>query len=540
MSKSTNSSKKSNETCTEEMERSNSKQRGRRGNRNGKKKNNAGSSIQGQNPALSKKGRDNDPNWYFLDSGLANQAAAFSFDQFLGVETDMVRVSSKVTGTNAKYAKMAVPAIISARMSPSVGDTSSMQRGINLAGLRIYSELSAVNAKTTQYGPQDIIILLCAMGQLIAIMEHVRRAFGVAFTYNQRNRVLPKKLLYHMGLNPDTFLKSMANKRLEFNSLVTSVNQIPFLSNISYLWKCGTIYSKVYADSTSAMAQVMMMVPGTTWVLDEITSDTGSILKATGVPNEGSEWEEWVTLIQKMIDALLQSATLNYMYADILNYSSKKGAKLMYMDYLQEGYVVVPEYNRNFSLQFHNMVVIGPAIDATTDDPDSKPDNSVYANANINGVEYDPRFMIDAGLESCIIDSDLPEMDVVDRIEATRFQATTHYMGQLSGSSRGYGKATSLPDHYCNRMTIDDGVNGPTNIQTVNMVDTSTDGGWPVDAVAVTQFDWGPLVYVVESDSTGENNQLKLIGDVNYYTVLDDAWYNRVNDLGYIALFTLR
>lgn len=474
---------------------------------------------------LDSKGRDNDPNWYFLDSTVADQASSFSFDQYIGVPTTLT-VNAK-TGVNTEYT---MPSILVANVNPSPGDTSSIQMGINVAAMSTYTTLSSQNAKTTQYAPQDLTILILAIGEVISILEHIRRAFGVAFTYNQRNRNMPTILLDSMGFSHEDFLNNLAQHRLEFNSWITALNKLPFLSNINYLFKCAEMYQNVYADSDSGMAQIMFMRPGTTWVLDEKYDDNGSGLSTRTTPAAGSNanWSEWRKLVNEMLEALMTSSTLNYIYSDIINYSQKNGAKLLYLDYLREDYVVVPTYNRNFSLQMHNAVAIGmPMTEATA--PYTK-FNDVHCSVDKNTIVYNPVWGPTQTLSTPVVDFDTPSASVVDRIEATRYVSGLKW-AEGSDDESVY-TAAFLPDHYITSFLMYDKSNDPSGLIYNSLVTlpnpTSTANMEEyLPLFSITQFDWNPLLYLYST----ETKQISVLGDLNYYTTLDGEWFKRVNDL---------
>lgn len=521
------------------------------------KKNTAGymGSRSAENTTMSAKGRDNNPNWYFLDQSVAEMAAGFSFDQFVGVTPKFrTQFMNTETATASEVRSSArIPGMLVLEVNPCPGDTKSITTGINMASLKTYTSLSSMNAKTTNYAPQDITTLVLAMGELVSLLEHIRRTFGVAFTYNQRNRDLPYKLIHGMGFDPDDFLNNIAQHRLQFNSWITAINKIPFLDNIAYMYKCADMYQKVYTDSTSNMAQIVFMKPWSTWKINEKYNDQGTGLTTTNLPGpfaaSGNTWDVWANIVESMLDAFFTSTTYNYIYSDILNYSTKTGAKLMYMDYLTEAYAIFPEYNRNFMLQVHNATIVGaPSLGSV---PSHTAYNDVAPNVDKNIVDYNPAF-IPRGLGNALwllddlfVDFDVPAPTLEDRIEATRYQAILQFD---SSSKPGAitASAIALPDHYVVRAAI----LSPSNSgdEEVNYLLTSVIGQAENDSTKVndvpqyilsTQIDWAPLTFVAAYTSTG-NSALVPFGDVNYFTTLDRDWYNRVNDLTFQALFALR
>lgn len=488
---------------------------------------------------LSTADRDNDPNWYFTSKDVADQTSSYAFDRFLGVADDL----SVLNSAGAEYAMhQTVPTIMAVSLNPCPGDTSTIKSGINMAALKMYTTLSSNNAKTTNYAPQDLTMLMLSLGEIISMLEHIRRAFGVAFTYNQRNRALPSKLLDAMGFDADDFLTDIAQHRMQFNTWITSVNKIPFLSNVAYFYKCADLYQKIYTDSTSEMAQIMFCKPHSTWSLNEEYNDQGSGLVTEVLPTY-AKWSSIVTLMNKMITALFESSTFNFIYADVLNYASKTGAKMLYLDYLVEGYTVIPEYNRNFLLQIHNSNAVGsPAAIA----PSTKftKGNDVACNVNTNKVEYVPAFPTSGVLlpQELIVDMDTPTPSLEDRIEATRFQSI---LGDVTAvSSANYGQLVSMADHYVVRYTIDTVDSTYSISNSVHMlVDTSV-ANMAKDVIGIlhlSQFDWHPIIHVMQNSAPTDGiYTVGVLGDLNYYTTLDVAWYEKVNDLTFLALFELR
>lgn len=496
--------------------------------RKGRGRNSNGNDTRGK---LSSRGRHNDPNWYFLSKEVADQASSISMSQYMDVPFTLHHKANWEGDVEFR-----VPTVLVLELNPSPGDTSQITSGINMAGLQTYAALSSVNAKTTQYAPQDVTTLTLALGEVISILEHIRRAFGVAFTYNQRNRAMPHKLLTALGFRADDFLQDLAQHRMQFNSWITALNKIPFLDNIAYLHKCADLYQNVYLDSESDMAQIVVMKPYSTWVIDETLSDQGTVLKTVGQFRDIT-WSEIVELVSMQIEKLFESATFNYIYSDILNYSTKAGAKLLYMDYLLEGYAVVPQYNRNFMLQVHNAIVVGVPL-AKDDTPTGfTKSNDVYPDVNKNKLTYNPLFPSPTPHE-LILDFDTPTASVEDRIEATRFQGITKfYDGTVSTGIRN--RTVSLPDHYVANMRIDSSNGDFAQVGTAISISSSTTS-LPLTQIrtmcGLTKIDWAPLQYVLmEKGLEGFVN-----GDLNYFTTVDQDWYQRVNDLTFQSLFTLR
>lgn len=510
------------------------------------------------NMELDSSGRDNDPNWYFTNADIADQVSTFSFNQFIGMDTQFPVVSTATTAAGVELATGYIPSILSIECNASPGNCDTQRTGINQAALKIYTTLSSRNAKTALYAPQDVSMLILAIGDLVSVLEHVRRAFGVAYTYNQRNRALPRKLLQVMGFDPDDFLANLADYRNQFNSWITGLNRLSVPVNIAYIDKCYQMYQRVYLDSESSMAQIILMRPRSYWTLNETLSDTGTVLHTEELPLYTSDtalnrsWQDWSDAVMGMIEALNNSSTLNYIYADVLMLHDKYGMPLLQLGYLASDYMVVPEYNRNFMLQVHNLTPINQPY---TTMPDSAAQgsytlgNDVYQDVDNNKLKYNPIFPMKANtniLDVAIIDMDTPEATVVDRIEATRYIAIPTLI-QLKGNTTTttVARYSALPDHYVVNVRVimgagnaGAGVNEGIKGHTFNFVQSSINLDDFPNIFALTQVDWAPLVYVIREDE--EDLYFSVIGDLNYWTTLDRDWFMNTNDLAFQALFELK
>lgn len=140
---------------------------------------------------------DNNPDWYIIDQTTADQASGFSFANFIG-EPINIGTNGKSDIKNSENS-VNVGAIMRIGLMPSLGsvgmDLSAKTAAINQQGFKMYSRLSSVNSKNTQYLPNDITTLILAVGELIKMVNWGQRAFGLAWVYNLRNRTDRKSVV---------------------------------------------------------------------------------------------------------------------------------------------------------------------------------------------------------------------------------------------------------------------------------------------------------------------------------------------------------
>lgn len=473
----------------------------------------------------------NNPNWYFTDSSLASMATAISFNDYLGS-------SLKVNSTDS----IDIPTFLKITLNPSVGlipAGSPIEAGINMQGVKIFSTLSSYNAKTTNYAPQDVTALLLAFGNVLENISYIRRFFGIAFSYNQRNRFYPVQILEALGMNSDDFLSHIADYRLQFNTTINLLNQIPVPASIAYLDKCASLYDNVYLDQESSMAQTFAYVPHSFWRVVENLSEQGTVLQTVLNPGRVAKvtCDNLLTVLKDQINSILMSSTFNYIYSDVLNYSVKTGAPVYTVSIIPEDYRVLPIYSAEALLQLKNLRLVGePTSQASTEQLFTN-NNDVWPDVNKNCLRYNPLFAV-AGNHATwdsLLDFPTPNPDTAQIIEASRLVCSPSYFNKSNDEKPVYTIAQLVTgDHYPVGLTV--------------YKSNSGDTAWCFDPLEqeisslipmLTQFTNFPHTYW-PSAPAGDAICYGIAGDLNFYTTVSTQYLRRVNDLAFQGLFELR
>lgn len=473
----------------------------------------------------------NDPNWYFSDTTLAEQVSRISFNQFIGEPFDL--------GGGRISAQVNIPNIAVAYLNPSAGFTQQnfpQRSGLNMAGFKLYTELSARNSKTTSYAPQDVTMLILALGSMLTMESFIRRLFGITTAYNVRNRMYAKGVAETMKLNFDDFIANRADYLAEFNYVLNTVNKIPFPDNIPYFKKCRTLFDNIYVDSGNSMAQSILTVPDSVWIFDEAYSEHGSGLRTTSVVTKTAglnSFSYYLDIFESQINALLNSTTLNYVYSDVLAYVGKNpGVALLHLSTLPSDYAVLPIYSETFMLQWRNATICGnPSATPSQTAGNFTSSNDVVSDANLNCVRYSPEFQADypwMALDA-IIDFPTDHPDTASIIESTRL--TVRADAVLAPEEAGGGYYTTevaLPDFYITSVYV--------------YANNSRNALWYISqpiyyAVFASHFTHFPRAYVFSETS---KQFLHVSGDTEYFTTVTKQYLMRLNDICYQGLFELR
>lgn len=520
------------------------------------------------NKAVDERDFNNDPSWYFGDKQLMDQTVNFSFNQIQGWPIRL----GKYTGLNPGIMRIEVSGSIGTSTPWGVGIGYTRTEGINWAAKKTFAQLSASTGRTTSYTPADITMMILALGDVLKLVSYIRRIFGVMYTYSNRNALYPQSLVQSMvdpnvttanGFEWKVDITDIANLRTRFNIIINAFNRVPIISNIPYIHKCATMFDKIYLDDESPMAQTIYLAPNRLWKLNEIDDESGSFLESVPASNAGQRGlDQYIAQLEKMVNVLLDSTTLQVVYADIINLASKGGVQLYTIPTCSEDYVVVPEYNAQFLQLVHNLTICGDwknMAEYTTDAVKqyncvrqdvthnaivqtglTEPFTTTVLSKDFQGLSSDNNWQ---SIGNCVVDFDTPSPTVEERLEATRLTvpfSTMFWWSDKTGWAINLGAA---PDHICNRIVVYSTSNtsstGESKEGVVYLKKEVFNQYGLVDDVMrtnylyyMTKFNKFPLMnsfYLNHGPNTA--SFVSTVGDLNFYTNLDNDNFGRVNAL---------
>lgn len=536
----------------------------------------------------------NDPIYYYTNKDVTDSALRMNFEFFAGTPYSVGNTSVLRPLNILAYYMYPSPN----RISPFGNDPVSA--GSTWAARKLYTALSSITGRTSNYTSNTLTIMFLAMGELLSMYSYMRRAFTYLYTYNKRNWGLPQGLFQAMGIDFDDFSTNVANYRTEFNTIVNDMNTLAIISSVSYFAKCATMYDYIFADENADMAQLWMMVPASTWVLHEGTpgeatnpefpSYFGSWLETrqVGLTNGGSAqvntFSSLLTLLREMVNALMQSTTLQMVYSDVLNYCSKNGVTLMRIPLVGGADAEDIKTSETMNQQMHHAMLTGFQLDTVNSesqltkgtttptysvrlhrvgDVDATgyqltAGNDVYEDVDADTILYYPMTLLitptrsndglnqsafDYGLlQTLLYDADYIDEDLNRRIENTRYMTyrSELFLTATDGSNAVYARCFG-GDHSVAHMAIfvptptlsGINTNEPYNVLGLAWccTDTNASATYALQALDLPPLIWG-FTSTFNEDNTVETLTLAgLIGDLKNVTKLDPAMLLTANSL---------
>lgn len=303
------------------------------------------------------KGNANDIAWYARNAELLRSAGSIPFASILGKDPFM---------------QEQIPGIMTCVWDPSIG-TESSPLAANQSKDSMYSFMVHANSRNYNYTAADLMIMCLAGSNVFCALSTIMRVYGIAKYYTEENAYLPEALLASMGFNLTDVRNNLSTLWFAINNLIAQTRQIWIPTEMPLTERWFWLNSNVYTDAPGSRSQIYVFAQNQYYIYDETKMDTGSALvianytnaAGTNVPyrlaailedSDGPNYvtvEQFLGMIQSMIDALVASQDRGIIYGDILNAWGKD--KIFALSPITSDYVVAPQYNAEVLTQIENM-----------------------------------------------------------------------------------------------------------------------------------------------------------------------------------------
>lgn len=303
------------------------------------------------------KGNANDISWYARNPELLKSAGSIPFASILGKDPFM---------------QEQIPGIMSCIWHQSIG-TESSPLAANQAKDSMYSFMVHANSRNYNYTAADLMIMCLAGANVFSAIATIMRVYGIAKYYTEENAYLPEAMLASIGFDLTDVRNNLATLWFSINNLIAQTRQIWLPTDMPLTERWFWLNSNVYTDAPGARSQIYVFAQNEYYVYNETGVNTGSALtiaKYTNASGALVEYrltdlldsetgpnyitvEQYLGMIQNMINALVASQDRGIIYGDILNAWGKD--KIFALSPITSDYVVAPQYNSEVLTQIENM-----------------------------------------------------------------------------------------------------------------------------------------------------------------------------------------
>lgn len=494
----------------------------------------------------------NDISWYSRNPDLLMAAGSFPYPYRPGMTVPDVGVSTMVNGSGAVVTGdsdgLQIPGVFGINWAPSLGVSNSVTDPASIVGKELYAKVRSVYSGSLVADPPDFVIYLTALDSVFSYIGWLKRVFRTINAYSPNNFVVPDGVMTAMGFSAAAITELRLNKMGLFSV-------ISELTKMSRKFMCPAVMDmfnrhywlndNLYTDAPSANAQFYMF--NQTHFYKFAMLDVEGVtpaMKAGGLElieftaADKASVSKLFDFGRSLIDALASSED-GYTISGYLM-RAYEGVPSFVVEDLSYDETLTPVYVEEVLMQIENATSLPVRASLSTGGVSLK--CNVTQNPATNVIVSNPTATIDFGVGGAApntmfsgggilsIRSDAPT--VADNVIATRLKAL-YEKGKVSGSEVDFA-INCATEFVTNFTTVKfDGVKFTLyplgGYIEVNIVASSQDRGFTGVLLALSQFDWHPLMPVGVFDTTHPKPTFHIFGDIHNTTTLSAENLKQIN-----------
>lgn len=314
----------------------------------------------------------NDWSWYAKNQQMLKDAASLSYNRPLGAEIKLSRIIDtpvKTASATFNASSSSIAGIMDLVVCLCPGLSEDYTSPINLAAQNIYSYVRYQNSGGKNYEPADLMFYILSMDSAYALWNTLKRIYGLARSYSQKNWYYPRAFIEGMGVDFDDVMNNLADFRLFINTMGSRLQSFCVPAVMPLLIRHSWMFANVWKDSNNDKAQCYQFIPAYFYQYSEQTTGGGSLNPISWIdytknnPSYDNQWnpvlkkfQDIVIYTNQIINSLSKSEDIGVMSGDILKaYGQDKLFKLTPVD---ADFTVEPTYSEEVLNQIHNATIL--------------------------------------------------------------------------------------------------------------------------------------------------------------------------------------
>lgn len=312
------------------------------------------------NPERTSKSNPSITSLYTSNPQLVKDAGSLAFAQSLGTSLSMTSHANITLASNLSLPPVYMPGIGIINLRPSYGGSADPVSPLNMAARKIYSFVRHANSGRSNYESSDLMIYLLQMNEILKIYSWAKRMYGIAMLYNDKNRFYPRGIIEPLGMIFDHLIQNLAEFRYGLNAFAIKLNSLNIPLNMALFTESLSLYSSLFLDGEDAKAQTYVFTPSDYYQYDATGVNTGGSLKLVRFePSDPTIAKKTVTqiltLLNSMLDPVLQDEDMNIMSGDILKAYGE--GSMLKLQPIAEDFITIPVFDKDILAQIENATV---------------------------------------------------------------------------------------------------------------------------------------------------------------------------------------
>lgn len=504
----------------------------------------------------------NDPQWYFKSNQILQDVASFSFATPTGQRSGMTQIYPNIPSQNSEITNWAttVPGVMSITLGITPGVSIDAQSPMNLAATNVYSYVRYKNSGGRNYDSPDLMLYLLCMDSIYACWNWLKRIYGLASTYSQLNKYMPKAYMAANGVDFDDIIQHLADFRAYLNIKASEISAFCVPATMTYNIRHSWLFSNIYKDSDTEKGQQYIFVPGYFYKYDETSSPKGGQLLPVSVLYNYDADAASPTLfkvsdlegiLNQLLEAVNYSEDIGVMSGDILKAYGEGG--LFKLSEFDADYKVEPVFSAEVLSQIENAKFANVETTAISQ-------FNITQDPNTNFIKFQPT--LSAGTAEMQTRGQLlnmhhenpspEEVVVASRLNLiTQEIVNTGYRLESCGSEIVIGGWMYVFVENTS-PTVAAAGNVPLLLQAVTVhPEVDLDATLPIGQIMLyllrvmmlESFDWHPIVPLVVTESSGGSvTKYHILGEVcdwDVYTYIPGENMAAINQMALLTEFNV-
>lgn len=494
----------------------------------------------------------NNPAWYGADAALLRDSASLPFSYAVGMPINLHNPALEALPSGQYFT---IPGFMALYLDPSVGFANDAADPINTAAFRTYTFVRHLNSGHVNYDAPDLMLYILAMSQVYSYINFLQRAYGLVYTYAQKNRYLPNALLEAMGINADDIRSNLASFRYGINILINKAASLCVPASMSILSRHSSVYQNIYIEGDSLKDQMYFYTPDSFWKFT-LNGDQSGMLESDKfyVPTALKGVDALISYGSDMLSRLIQSEDMNIMSGDI---RKAYGDNIIKLQPLEVDFPIIPINDFAVLQQIKNTVVIGRelnGLDVTQDSTHGYLLHAPEVEVDATGGTWYTKgcgYMLQTFLEDKILSVKSADPTPEEVMETSRnipsfsnykrtadiFVIQVHPCADIVADCKLYyyhmngdvPTLTGLPVSYSMTLNADDNSSQASTFRTMALLG---------------HFKYHPMMHITplrEGSTSGSFNfaDANICYDVDNYTIVNSTTIERMNEAALLSMLNV-
>lgn len=510
----------------------------------------------------------NPVDWYYLNEQMGKDASSLPYHVLTGMGRSLYR------DIDLDYQDV-TPGVMTISLTDGVGWSNTSTSTINTAIRSIYSWVRHQNSGHSNYEAPDLGIYILAMSEVYSAYAEVCRIYRVAMTYNWVNRYIPDAVLQAIGADAENIRANLAQFRAGLNIIAAKISSLAVPNNFTVFNRRDMLYSNIYLDASTERGQYYLFKKYNYRVYTPMESATGGKLTYKTLPGGAKTYQNYLDMINEMLDPILADEDMNIMSGDILKAYGREN--LFVVSGLDENSTCIPVYDETILSQIENIMSLpltvvagqqvagGPklmlrikyptgAFDITQEDGYLVYQPRVQYTREAGSSAADTKFVFDTTLPSTVVFNSRKESpDWKDSLEGSRFMASYEYSATTDTINiDAASEIVRTINVYTNRWSrgkqaVTTSNNNITQFSNALIESTSASENWlgiPDQQFLFSAFSHHPFLYIrfgkpsIETGAVDKWSQATCpVGDYHTFAYITNNEISNLNNCALLGLF---